>query len=535
MPRPSFRKRRQQLGISGLLVFLIATLGAAGATGATAAAGTAGAGARPAAMQSQERPQQQPLPTATAWVPDGAWTAIHAPGKNPLWTGGPGHNAPVCGEAGTTVGQKGTTPALCGVHGVPDGQGDWLLWAVGENGMLARYSGGSWQKVDDLAPARTSPRTYHLHDVQVLSPTEVWAVGWVEGDSSCISEDGVCGAVLRYDGQRWQAQERSRMGISGCMARLNAIDMATDAQGTFGWVVGDRQCGNGGALYLKYDGSAWKWVRVPQASRDLHDVRIVNRGDVWAMGEFGIESHFFEPIASPAWSVLGKSGADDLFAVDLVDATFGWDGGVNGRLNRYIGACHDDDPGTQCWFDNQASPVQDQQGNKLTQEVYAIDLLSRSQGWLVGERDGRRSFIAHFFQQKRWKTLAVADDPGASLYGLFAPTLDWAVAVGDEGSIVAYRAAPSPTATASVPPTATASATVGATRTAASATPTATLTPPPSATAEGGATLSPSPTATTPATVPPPPTATGAPSPETTAAAGRLWLPLLFRTRPRSR
>lgn len=534
MPRPAKPTRLPRLGVAGLAILLAAAIPAAGATwvGATGVDATGVGASGAAAIRRQE-----PLPTATPWVPAGSWTALHAPGKNPLWTGGPGHNAPVCGETGSTVGPRNSTPALCGVHGLRDDKGDWLLWAVGEHGMLARYQGGSWQKVDDLSPARTSPRTYHLHDVQVLSPTEVWAVGWVEGDSSCISEDGVCGAVLRYDGQRWQAQERSRMGISGCMARLNAIDMATDAQGTFGWVVGDRQCGNGGALYLRYDGSAWKWVRVPQASRDLHDVRIVHRGDVWAMGEFGIESHFFEPVANPAWSVLGKSGADDLFAVDLVDATFGWDGGANGRLNRYIGSCHDDDPGTQCWFDNQASPVQNQQGNKLTQEVYAIDLLSRTQGWLVGEQDSRRSFIAHFYEQKRWKTLAVADDPGESLYGLFAPVIDWAVAVGDEGSIVEYRAAP-PTATATTP-SPTAGASPGSPTRSPTPSATATATVEPTATADPGATISPSPSATPQATTPqattPPPTATGTSSPSPTAAADRLWLPLLFRTRPRAR
>jgi hypothetical protein len=482
---------------------------------------------------SAAQPMQQPAPTPTPWVPAGSWTATHASSKDPLWAGGPGHNAPVCGETGSVAGQKGSTPALCGVHGLRDEQGNWLLWAVGENGMLARYSGGAWQKVDDLDPSRTGSRTYHLHDVAVVSPTEVWAVGWVEGDPTCISEDGTCGAVLRYDGQRWQAQDRARMGISGCMAHMNAIDMQTDARGTFGWAVGDRQCGNGGALYLSYDGSAWKWIRVPQASRDLHDVRIIDRGDVWAMGEFGIESHYFTPVSNPAWSVLGKSGADDLFAADLADATYGWDGGVNGRMNRYIGSCHDDDPGTQCWFDNQASPVQDQKGNKLTQEVYAIDLLSRTQGWLVGEQDGRRSFIAHFFTDRRWKTLPVADDPGESLYGLFAPSVDWAVAVGDEGSIVEYRAAAAPTGTASPTATVTASKSPAAT----TAAPTATRTP--SATPEPSPPASPAPSGTPEASASPPPTVTATPRPtataEPTGSRRAVWLPMLIRPRPRTR
>lgn len=496
------------------------------------------AGARPIS-DGGAGPEQEA--TATPWVPDGSWQLRHGPKLSPLWTGGPGRQEAPCGEMGA-AGQRGTAAPLCGVHGVPDGQGGWLLWAVGEEGMLARYQNGSWQKLDDLSPAKTSPRTYHLHDVFALSATEVWAVGWVEGDPTCISENEVCGAVLRYDGSRWQAMERVRMGISGCMAKLNAIDMAVDEQGVYGWAVGDKQCGTGGALYLSYDGAAWKWVRVPQASRDLHDVRIVHRRDVWAVGEFGIESHYFEPAANPAWSVLGKSGADDLFALDLADATFGWDGGVNGRLNRYLGACHDDDPFTQCWFDNQASPVQDAKGNKLTLEIYAIDLLDRSRGWLVGEQDSRRSFIAQLYLDKRWKTVPVDNDPGEALYGLFAPDASWAVAVGDEGVIVEYRAAaaptPSPTVSPSASPRATPSAspsvapTPSRTPTVGPLDPTATVSP------EPGPSASPvEPTATDPSPGPSPSasaTVTDAPPlPTATAGTARLSLPFLMKSRVR--
>lgn len=508
-------------------ILCLLALALAAGTGGTAAR----AGARPA---GEGRPDQQA--TATPWTPEGAWQLRHGPKLSPLWSGGPGRQEAPCGEMGA-AGQRGTTSPLCGVHGVPDGQGGWLLYAVGEEGLLARYQAGAWQKLDDLSPAKTSPRTYHLHDVFVRSATEVWAVGWVEGDPTCISEDGHCGAILRYDGSRWQAVERARMGISGCMAKLNAIDMAADADGVFGWAVGDKQCGNGGALYISYDGAAWKWVRVPQASRDLHDVRIVARRDVWAVGEFGIESHYFEPAANPAWSVLGKSGADDLFALDLADATFGWDGGVNGRLNRYVGTCHDDDPLTQCWFDNQASPVQDAKGNKLTLEVYAIDLLDRKRGWLVGEQDSRRSFIAQLYLDKRWKTAPIGGDPGEALYGLFAPDDSFAVAVGDEGVILEYHAAvastPSPTASPSATPIPPASPTdlPSYTPTSGPPDPTVTTSPEPEPTASPvviptATAPSPSPSATA-SERPPLPTAT------TEGQPARLSLPFLQRPRPR--
>jgi hypothetical protein len=466
-----------------------------------------------------------PSPTA---VPAGTWRALHAPRKAPLWTGGDTTRARPCGHEDRSGGERrGLVAPLCGIDMRQEDDGAWIGWAAGEEGLLARYADGMWQKVDDLEPRKTNPKTYHLHDVFVAAADDVWAVGWVEGDRACID----CGVILHYDGRAWRQLERSEFGINSCVPVLNAIDMQKDEAGAwFGWIMGnEKDCLNGGAVVIGYDGEAWKWFRAPQLSINMHDVRILSRQEAWAVGELGSESYFDGRDGKFGdWPLQGRSGAHSLFAVDLADPTYGWDGGVIGRLNRYDGNCHDGDPDTPCWFDNQANPIKNAQGNKVTNSIYGIDMLSRTEGWLVGKEDSRISMIAHFAGDgARWDTVPVAEDPGKSLFDLFMLSERQGFAVGDEGVILEYTAAALPTAippTATATPTATRTATQGASATTApSITPSPPSTPTPTVTT--AATVSPTPTASEPsATAPTPatgtPTRTGIPTEATPARTG---------------
>jgi len=479
--------------------------------------------------------------TPSPWIPQGAWGAIHAPRTNPLWTTGKITRARPCGlEERTGPERRGVVPPLCAVHGARRADGTWTGWAVGEEGLLARYADGRWRKVDDLSPNQTTPMTYHLYDVFVVAEEDVWAVGWAEGDRTCAD----CGVVLHYDGRAWRRLDKFEFGVNACVPPLNAIDMHEDPEGRwFGWIVGDTQrCLNGGAIVLGYDGAAWKWFRAPQLSINMHDVRIVSRQEAWAVGDLGSESYFDALDGRTGdWPLQGRSGAHDLFAVDLVDPTYGWDGGIIGRLNRYDGNCHDDDPGgTPCWFDNQANPIRNKRDDKVTNSVYAIDMLSRTQGWLTGAQDSRISMIAHFYEDARWLAVPVADDPGKSLYDLHMLDAGHGFAVGDEGVIVEYVddgiGVPSVTPTPSGPPasgtpTSTSSPTLAPapSPTASATTPTAPTStrPPPSPSPSATATVTP----TVGATRSPTRAATASPSRAPTTRAA--YLPVAIQSRPR--
>lgn len=491
-PRCPGRLRRTAAGLIGVLLLLPA---------AWSGADLRGAGA-----------QAPPTATPGPFVPGGAWRGLHTPKTDPLWTSGIEPRDRPCGEEARKVpARRGAVPPLCGVHGRWMEDGAWFGWAVGEEGALARYQDGAWQRVDDLAPRATAPKTYHLHDVFVVGRDDVWAVGWMQGDRSC---DG-CGVVLHHDGTRWQELDRYALGINSCVPPINALDLQQRPDGTwFGWAIGDKKaCLNGGAVVLEFDGTRWKWFRAPQLAENMHDLRIVSEIEAWAVGELGSESFYDGRGARTGdWPLQGRSGAHDLFAVDLVDSTYGWDGGVIGRLNRYDGNCHDDNPDTPCWFDNQANPIQDKAGQKVTNSVYAIDLLTRGQGWLVGAQDGRISLVAHFLADRAWRKAAVADDPGENLYGLVMLDAARGFAVGDEGTILAYvdtaptaTATPIPSATPTPPP---------------SATPTPTGTPTPAATPSPPGSPTPTATAAVLATATPDePTATAGPSASATRSA----------------
>lgn len=224
--RPAGRRWREAAGLIGLALVLAPW-------------------ARGGLAQPDVHAQARPTPTAGPFVPGGSWRGLHSPKTEPLWTSGIAPRDRPCGEEARKVpARRGAVPPLCGVHGRWV-DGAWTGWAVGEEGLLARYTDGAWRRVDDLAPRATAPKTYHLHDVFVVGPDDVWAVGWMEGDRGCEG----CGVVLRYDGMRWQELDRYALGINSCVPPINALDLQQRRDGSwFGWAIGDKKpCLNGGS------------------------------------------------------------------------------------------------------------------------------------------------------------------------------------------------------------------------------------------------------------------------------------------------
>ncbi len=420
----------------------------------------------------------QATATPTREQPAGTWSLVHGPSTNPLW---PDDGA-----------------ALRAVHGVFSQNGEWIGWAVGDNGRVAAYDGRRWQRERSLEPASTSPKIYHFRDVFVKAEDDVWAVGLVEGDKYCAG----CGFMARFDGQRWRILDRSEFGGVGRVAPLNALDMVLSEDGEwYGWAVGDdADFDNIKAIIVRYSNGRWRiWSGANNIAKHLYDVKILSPREAWAVGQDGSESWYYEtPGGTGSWPRLGHSGVDTLYAVDLADPLYGWDGGVRGRMNHYSGSCHDDSLETQCWFDNAAIPLRDVNGRLLAINIYDIDLLSRGEGWLVGAANARTSTVA-YLDGSLWRCVKVSGDPGRTLRGIHMASSRLGWAVGDGGVILRYQdeSMPSPTPQ-----------------------PSATLTPPASATAEATAIEPPSPSATPsapPSTATDSPTATEEPAPTSTA------------------
>ena len=434
--------------LSVAAVLAAAPNGAAGAAGATVGLPddaprheASSQWQEPALMQQAPSSPRQatpgPTPTLEYVEPSGPWSAVHAPRHDPLWT-----NA---------------APTLRGVHGTWDGD-KWVGWAVGDSGGMARFDGTRWRVVDDFEPMRTQPLTYSFRDVFVAAPDDVWVVGMSEGDRYC---DG-CGMILHYDGQAWTELDRYSYGVNGRIAAFNAIDMLQDEHGDwYGWIVGDdADFDRFKAAMIRYTPEEeWDVWPTHNIAKNLNDVRLVSPVEAWAVGQDGVESRYNEDSGTGLWPPLGRSGADTLYAVDLADQLDGWDGGFRGRMNKYRGHCHDDDPATQCWFQNEALPIRGLNGGQWAITVRGIDVLARNEAWLVGEQSGRVSTVAYLSAPKKWQLVPVVDDPGEHLYGLHMVSRSWGLAVGDDGTIIEYRGTVIPTVvptdTASVTPTAT--------------------------------------------------------------------------------
>ena len=445
-------------------VATLVLLGTAAAVhGAVARGGSAAAG------QGSAGVLQQPTVTASAtyapWSPSGTWSVLHGPNRDPLW--------------------RANAPVLRGLHLAPGADGVHRGWAVGEGGTLVRFDGAAWRVDESLEPRATAPKRYQFHDVFVKADDDVWLVGRVDGDRNCEG----CGALLHYDGRRWRELDRYEFRVNGRMGALNAIDMMQDEGGDwYGWAVGDdADFDRFKAMILRHnpDGTWRVWIG-HNIAKNLYDVRMVSATEAWAVGQDGVESRYNEDGGAGLWPPLGRSGADTLYAVDLADQLSGWDGGFRGRLNKYRGHCHDNDSSTQCWFQNEAMPIRTASGSQWAVTVYAIDLLDRDRGWLVGASSGRVSTVAHTSGPRNWTLAGVEGDPGKDLRGLQMLGPDVGYAVGQDGVILVYRADGVPTAVPTVAATTTATATA-----TAEALPTATDEPTPG-------TVSPSPAATDP-------------------------------------
>lgn len=506
---------------------------------------SAGAGAGGAVPELQAA-TATPTATFQPYEPAGQWRAVHAKSVDPIWSGD-------------------SAPDLNGVHGLRLPDGGLRAWAVGDSCALAHFNGERWVRDTGLEGLCLPGTRYDLRDIYVMAEDSAWAVGRLAGgsggfsrdcqpeDPRSVARDEGCGFVARYDGERWRLLEPFDYGVIRVAPPLNALDMYFDAESGawYGWAVGNNATfSSSKAIILEYfhDDGGWRLTRATSnLVEHLRDVRILSPQLAWLVGDSGTESRYEGDGAGSGtgsqWRRLGLSGRDHLYAVDLVDRDYGWDGGWRGRMNRYDGNCDDGDPETPCWFDNKAFPVRTRSGAQLTTfDILAIDLLERGAGWLVGTRDGRASVVAHLQASEKWQVVAVADDPGENLRGLWLTDAARGWAVGDDGTILEYA-----DPTASVVPTRTPTSDPATVIPSPSASPTATATSTPAVSVTSGvpstatvtlapsATPTPSVSATTSATATTElatATMTVAPSPSRQPFGG-VYLPMLIMPRVR--
>jgi hypothetical protein len=162
------------------------------------------------------------------------------------------------------------------------------VWAVG-NGMvspapdfhplavIAHYDGATWSLVPVPEPPPSSSDV--LTDVDMMSATDGWAVGWRAGPPT----EGLDlqPLVMRWRNGRWVTVSLPDIGgdnttLAHVYARARDDVWAVGAQGD-------------SALVMHFDGNRWRRVAVPHggvadAENGLRAVTAVSAGDVWAVG-----------------------------------------------------------------------------------------------------------------------------------------------------------------------------------------------------------------------------------------------------------
>lgn len=275
---------------------------------------------------------------------------------------------------------------LYGVSMVPDGSGGYTGWAVGQSdengrGTLVRgsitpgavISGNqtynyTWENLTAAFPSL--PQVDYYFDLQMLSPTNGWAVG---------GKDGEYGTILHWDGTSWSVDQEIGTRV------LLGIHMRSS---TDGWAVG-----KGGVIY-HYNGSNWSQVNSP-VTGSLVDVKFDSNGVGWAGGYNGTLAKY----SGGSWSAFTDLRTDpiDFRAIDFTSG-HGWMVGFNNE-NLMGGDILE-------YEDNLWLAVTPPTANRLND----IAVISDSDAWAVGNADNFGGTIIHW-DGRHWQRLYQRDLP----------------------------------------------------------------------------------------------------------------------------
>jgi hypothetical protein len=248
------------------------------------------------------------------WAVGSGWSNVEEP-LITHWTG-----------AGWTEAQEPAAPDfeyhLTGVDAVSARD----VWAAGGGQSLsaptfravavtAHFDGTAWSMVPVPAPSATD--SYALSDIDMVSATDGWAVGWVSGTKLFQP------LVLRWRNGRWM---RALLPvISGDSVLLNNV-YARAADDV--WAVG-RQGDVG--LVLHFDGTQWTRMSVPHSGttdawNELRGVTAVSAGEAWAVGTSCVAGEGDDVVCQPlilrltggVWRVVKQAGDTGTHLVGVV-------------------------------------------------------------------------------------------------------------------------------------------------------------------------------------------------------------------------
>ncbi len=189
-------------------------------------------------------------------------------------------------------------------------------WAVGEYNpgvpptvtgrrtLIEHFDGSSWTLAPSPNPSWSGMDLATLEDVDAVSATDVWAVGYSEDFASLRLNT----LVEHWDGARWSIVPSPNPAGKNQPNQLFGVAVVTSDDV---WAVGQRDLG-GRALILHWDGTAWSAVTNPCGRYALlRGVSALSATDVWAVGD-ATTCHF----DGTAWTLVPSPQPRSRFSED---------------------------------------------------------------------------------------------------------------------------------------------------------------------------------------------------------------------------
>ncbi len=224
-----------------------------------------------------------------------------------------------------------------------------LGWACGNNGVVLKYDGETWNKVQTgLA------QNENLMAVAFLNETEGWIVGthgsilhynngtWNLDDSQTseilysvavtrsrtVWAVGSNATVLTYNGISWVSKTPNSPPTTGTTAVTDDIYSVALYGQNDGWAVGNR------GLILHYNGQNWQTFASSPSTEKLNSISMINDLQAWVVGAFGTILSY----NGTTWTKVGSAFSGfDLYNVYMKDDSDGWLVGQDGTMAFYDG------------------------------------------------------------------------------------------------------------------------------------------------------------------------------------------------------
>lgn len=180
-------------------------------------------------------------------------------------------------------------------------------WAVGSHGTILHYNNGAWS----LDNSQTQELLYSL----VVTPSKtVWVVG-------------ANGTILSYNGVSWGKITGVTAATAGTTLTEDLYDVGMSGQNN-GWAVGNR------GTILRFDGQKWQAFTASPSTERLNSVSVINDSQAWIVGAFGTILRF----NGTTWNKMGSAFSGvDLYQVHMKSDDDGWAVGQDGTLLYYDG------------------------------------------------------------------------------------------------------------------------------------------------------------------------------------------------------